>query len=54
MTQAYYALIVVSSMVFLFYGIACLSMDGMKREFERFGLSRLPPLIRQVGLPGVR
>lgn len=28
-------------MVFLFYGIACLSMDGMKRDFERFGLGRL-------------
>ncbi len=41
MTQAYYASIVVSCALFLFYGIASLSMDGMKRDFERFGLSRL-------------
>lgn len=41
MTQFYLASILVSSTLFLFYGIACLAMDGMKRDFERFGLSRL-------------
>ena len=40
MTQFYHALIFVSSTLFLLYGIACLSMDGMKRDFRRFGLSR--------------
>lgn len=34
----------VSSAVFMFYGIACLCLDGMKRDFERFGLSRLRTL----------
>jgi len=38
---AYYAAIVASSTTFLFYGIACLSFEGMKRDFERFNLSRL-------------
>ena len=41
MKYAYYASIVASSTTFLFYGIACLSFEGMKRDFERFGLSRL-------------
>lgn len=41
MTSACYASVFVSSAVFLFYGIACLCLDGMKRDFERFGLSRL-------------
>ena len=40
MTQAYYASILVASALFLFYGISCLTMEGMKRDFERFGLSR--------------
>jgi hypothetical protein len=39
--QAHYASIVVSSTLFLYYGIACLFTYGMKRDFERFGLSRL-------------
>jgi hypothetical protein len=39
-TRAYYASILVSSTLFLFYGVACLSFQGMKRDFERFGLSR--------------
>ena len=41
MKYAYYAAIVASSTTFLFYGIACLSFEGMKLDFERFGLSRL-------------
>lgn len=41
MMSACYVSIVVSSAVFLFYGFACLCLDGMKRDFERFGLSRL-------------
>ena len=41
MKQFYLASILVSSTLFLYYGIACLAMDGMKRDFERFGLSRL-------------
>ena len=44
MTRAYYASILVSSTLFLFYGIACLSVEGMKRDFERFGLSRFRTL----------
>ena len=44
MTRAYYASILVSSTLFLFYGIACLSFEGMKRDFERFGLSRFRTL----------
>ena len=40
MTRAYYASILGSSTLFLFYGIACLCFEGMTRDFERFGLSR--------------
>jgi hypothetical protein len=43
-TRAYYASILVSSTLFLFYGIACLSFEAMKRDFERFGLSRFRTL----------
>jgi DoxX-like family len=39
--QLYYASILVSATLFLFYGIACLFMGSMKRDFERFGLGRL-------------
>lgn len=42
--RLYYTSIVVSATLFLFYGIACLAFDGMKRDFERFGLSRLRAL----------
>lgn len=41
MTRAYFAAVFVSSMLFLFYGTACLCTDRMKREFERFGLGHL-------------
>jgi hypothetical protein len=43
-TRAYYASVLVSSTLFLFYGIACLSFEGIKRDFERFGLSRFRTL----------
>lgn len=45
MTWAYYASIVVSSTLFLLYGIACLFFEGMRRDFERFGLGRLRTLV---------
>lgn len=41
MTRAYAAAVWLSAVAFLFYGVACLAFDGMKRDFERFGLSRL-------------
>ena len=41
MTRAYPIALVLSALVFLFYGVACLAFDGMKRDFERFGLSHL-------------
>ncbi len=41
MTRAYHASVFLSTTLFLSYGIACLFMDGMKRDFERFGLSHL-------------
>jgi len=44
-TWAYYASIVVSSTLFLFYGTACLFFEGMRRDFERFGLGRLRTLV---------
>lgn len=40
MTRAYLVALLLSAMAFLGYGIACLAFDGMKREFERFGLER--------------
>jgi len=42
--RLYYTSIVVSSALFLFYGIACLAFDRMKRDFERFGLGHLRTL----------
>lgn len=41
MTRTYEAALLVSALVFLFYGVACLAFDGMRRDFARFGLSRL-------------
>ncbi|MEO8196036.1 MAG: DoxX family protein [Thermoanaerobaculia bacterium] len=52
MTRAYYASIVVSSTLFLFYGIACLTFDRMKRDFERFGLGRLRTLAGTLEVAG--
>ena len=44
MTHAYYASALVSCTLFLFYGCACLFFGVMRRDFERFGLSRLRTL----------
>ena len=52
MTWAYYASIVLSSSLFLFYGIACLFFEGMRRDFERFGLSRLRTLVGTLEVLG--
>ena len=41
MTRAYLLAVILSSCVFLAYGIACLGFEGMKRDFERFGLPHL-------------
>jgi hypothetical protein len=43
-TRTYYTSIVVSATLFLYYGIACLTFDRMKRDFERFGLGRFRAL----------
>jgi len=51
-TRAYYASIVVSSTLFLFYGVACLFFAGMRRDFERFGLSRLRTLVGTLEVLG--
>ena len=45
MTLLYQAATAFSVVVFLFYGTACLFSDGMKADFERFGLSRVRLLI---------
>ena len=53
MTRAYYASILVSSTLFLFYGCACLFFEGMRRDFERFGLSsRLRTLVGTLEVLG--
>ncbi|NJN64188.1 MAG: hypothetical protein HC882_04450 [Acidobacteria bacterium] len=44
MTHAYFAAVFMSSVLFLYYGIACLCTDRMKGEFDRFGLSHLRTL----------
>jgi len=40
MAFAYTATVLVSAVLFLTYGLLCLFSDGMRAEFERFGLSR--------------
>jgi hypothetical protein len=40
MAFAYGTAIVVSAGLFLSYGLLCLFSDGMRAEFERFGLAR--------------
>jgi hypothetical protein len=52
MTRAYPAALLISSLVFLFYGIACLAFDGMKRDFERFGLTHLRVLTGSLEVLG--
>ncbi|BCS35122.1 hypothetical protein TBR22_A43480 [Luteitalea sp. TBR-22] len=41
MTRAYQVALLLSAAAFLAYGIACLAFDGMKRDFERFGMGHL-------------
>ncbi len=41
MTLAYRISTILSVVLFLYYGTACLFADAMKADFERFGLSRL-------------
>lgn len=41
MTRTYLFALLLSSFVFLAYGIACLGFEGMKRDFARFGLPHL-------------
>lgn len=40
MAIAYGAALLLSALLFLYYGLLCLFSDGMKAEFQRFGLSR--------------
>lgn len=40
MTTMYHALSILTSILFIYYGAACLWSDPMVDEFERFGLSR--------------
>jgi hypothetical protein len=51
-TRAYYASILVSARLFLFYGIGCLFLEGMRRDFERFGLGRLRTLVGTLEVLG--
>jgi hypothetical protein len=39
-------------LLFLFYGIASLFFEGMRRDFERFGLSRLRTLVGTLEVLG--
>lgn len=41
MTLVHQALTAFSVIVFLYFGTSCLFADGMKADFERFGMSRL-------------
>lgn len=40
MAFTYGAALLLSALLFLYYGLLCLLSDGMKAEFQRFGLSR--------------
>jgi hypothetical protein len=40
MASAFLATVLLSAALFLGYGLLCLFSDGMKVEFERFGLAR--------------
>lgn len=56
MTVAYHVSTVLSAVLFLFYGFACLYFDGMAEEFERYGLSRfrrLTGLLEVLGALGL-
>ncbi len=52
MTMAYHGATILSVIVFLFYGIACVFANGMVSEFERYGLSRLRVLTGSLEILG--
>ena len=52
MSALYYASLVVSATLFLFYGTACLCFEAMRRDFERFGLSRLRTFVGTLEVLG--
>lgn len=41
-----------SALAFTIYGVGCLFTEGMKREFERFGLPRLRVLVGATQILG--
>lgn len=52
MGLAYQASISLSILLFLYYGWSCLSSDGMRAEFERFGVSRFRTLTGTLEILG--
>ena len=52
MDLAYRASIIVSVLLFLYYGLSCLFSDGMMAEFRRFGLSRFRRLTGSLEVMG--
>jgi uncharacterized membrane protein YphA (DoxX/SURF4 family) len=52
MALSYQIATVVSIVLFLYYGLACLLANGMQDEFERYGLSRFRRLIGSLELLG--
>lgn len=51
-TLAFEVALVLSAAAFLAYGTACLAFDGMKRDFERFGMGRLRVLTGSLEVLG--
>lgn len=45
-------LIILNSLVFIYYGLLCLLTDHMKQEFERYGLARFRTLTGWLELAG--
>jgi hypothetical protein len=52
MELVYYASTLVSAVLFLGYGVLCLTANGMAAEFERFGLRRYRMLIGALEVLG--
>ena len=52
MDLAYWASILLSIFLFLYYGLICLFSDGMMAEFRRFGLSRFRRLTGSLEVMG--
>jgi len=52
MDLAYRASILLSVLLFLYYGLSCLFSDGMMAEFRRFGLSRFRRLTGSLEVLG--